>query len=191
MEPRKIVQRKARWLVFWIVTVLDCQRVAAPVPAIQASLDQARSVDAVPALVTATKVATPPMSPDHGDLHTPDGRPWSGAERVDADVIRVKTLIALFVEANEIRCPHVIQSKSVPIQKDIAPWQVEGDLVETDVLVAHSVAARLIVADEVRAEVIRTLTTPHRWRGIGGPSQVRNRVTHIEALMVPKEDPVF
>jgi len=190
-EPSKIIRRKTWWLVFSGVAFLSCQRVAAPVPAIQVSLAQPPSMDAMSAPITATRVAPPPSSPDRADLHSPDGRPWSGAERVDADVIHVKTLIALFVEANEIRCPRVIRSDSVPIQKDIAPWQVEGDLVETDVLVAHVVTARMIVADSVRAKVIRKFTKPHHWAGMGGPVQVRNRVSPIKALMVPKEDPVF
>lgn len=115
-----------------------------------------------------------------------------GAERVDADVIRVITLTALSVEANEIRCPRVLRSSSVAVEKDIGPWQVEGDVVETDALRAHAVTARLIVADEIQAVVIKKLAKPHRWAGAGGASPVRNRVTLVKGFMAPTtEAPSF
>ena len=132
--------------------------------------------------------AAPPSSKG---LRSPDGRPWTGAERVDADVIRVTTLTALFVEANEIRCANIVRSQTAPVPKDVDPWLVSGDLVETDDLLAHSVVARLIIADEIRAKVLRKTKLPHRWSGAGGPSPVRNRVTAIKELTVPAENPAF
>jgi hypothetical protein len=185
-----------RWLVLGLVAALGCQRAMAPVPAAAAAPPAPSPPSAAaPARDAAIPTAhsTPPSPrPDHGGPQSPDGRPWQGAEKVDADVIRVTTLTALYVEANEIRCPHVIRSKSVPIQKDIGPWQLEGDLVETDALKAHSVSARLIIADEIQAMVVKKLTKPHRWTGAGGAAPVRNRVTLVKGLMAPSAaDPVF
>ena len=45
---------------------------------------------------------------------------------------------------------------------DLDPWLVSGDLVETDELSARSVVARLIIADEIRARIIRKVRIPHR-----------------------------
>jgi hypothetical protein len=132
-----------------------------------------RHPSTVPVRDADAPAAPQPTGRESGGLHSPDGRPWSGVERVEADVIRVTTLTALFVQANEIRCPHIVRSSSVPVQKDIGPWQVEGDLVETDALKAYAVSERLIIADEVRAMVIKKLTKPHRWAGAGGSSPVR------------------
>jgi hypothetical protein len=175
-------RRNERWLALGLLTVLGCHKATVP----------AQVVEAGPLREASAQSAAPAPRADEGGLHSPDGQPWSGAERVDADVIRVTTLTALFVEANEIRCPHIVRSKSVPVQKDIGPWQVEGDLVETDALKAHSVSARLIIADEIQAVVIKELTTPHRWAGAGGASPVRNRVSPVKGMEAPSaEAPVF
>jgi hypothetical protein len=98
---------------------------------------------------------------------------------------------ALLVEANEIRCSRVIRSKSASVPKNIEPWLIEGDVVEVDEIMAHSVSARIIVADEIDAIVVKHLGKPHRWAGAGGATPVHNRVTVMKDLIPSDEVPVF
>jgi hypothetical protein len=192
-KVKRVCPLKKYRLIFSVITLAGCHRQTGslgtsevPSPRPQSPPD---SMATVPARAPGSPTRPVPSPPS--GLRTPDGEPLWAAEKVDANVIRVTSLSALLIEANEIRCPHVIQSSSVPVRKDTGPWQVEGDLVEADVLSAHSVSARLIIADEIRAKVIRKVKTPHRWSGAGGPSPVRNRVTAIKALMVPPGHPTF
>ena len=180
-------------LILWVAGVIGCRRPVPPATATQAQAEvkspphpQFRP-DAI-----STDRAAPPSTPGPPEgLRSPDGRPWMGAERVDADVVRVKTLRAAFVQANEIRCANIVRFRTAPVPMDLDPWLVSGDLVETDDLRARSVVAHLIIADEIRAKIIRKVKTPHRWAGAGGPSPVRNRVTAIEELAAPIKDPAF
>ena len=185
-KPMRSLERYR--LIFWVAAVIGCRRQAAPTTATELQSPHPLSRPSA----TSTDRAAPPSVPDPPEgLRSPDGRPWTGAERVDADVVRVKTLRAAFVQANEIRCANIVRSRTAPVPMDLDPWLVSGDLVETDELSARSVVARLIIADEIRARIIRKVRIPHRWEGAGGPSPVRNRVTAIEELAAPVADPVF
>ena len=124
-------------------------------------------------------------------VRTHDGTTWVWGERVDADVVHAKRVAALLVEANEIRCPRVIRSESASVPKDINPWLIEGDVVEVDEIWAHSVSARIIIADEIDAIVVKHLDKPHRWAGAGGATPVHNRVTVMKDLVPSDEVPVF
>ena len=175
-------------LIFCVAAVIGCRRQAAPATATELQSPHPLSRPSS----TSTDHAAPPSVPGPPEgLRSPDGRPWTGAERVDADVVRVKTLRAAFVQANEIRCANIVRSRTAPVPMDLDPWLVSGDLVETDDLWARSVVARLIIADEIRVKILRKVRTPHRWEGAGGPSPVRNRVTAIEELAGPLKDPTF
>jgi hypothetical protein len=129
--------------------------------------------------------------PDRVGVSTSAEGTWVSGERVDADVIRVKRLKALLVEANEIRCPDVVRSKGAPVAKDLAPWRIEGDIVEVDRLNAHTVSARLIIADSIYAVIVRRLAKTHHWAGEGKAPQVRNRVTVIKDREPSLEVPSF
>jgi hypothetical protein len=157
----------SRWCLVALAAILGCHR----------SASEIRTKAVVTEPETRVSNPSPPT--------TPDGRPLSGVERVDADTIRVKTLVALGVEANEIDCPHVVRSASAPVPKDVGPWQLEGDLVETDFLLAHTVSARLIVADEIQARTVTKVAQPHLWAGAGGPAPIRNRVRLAPGFQAP------
>ncbi len=186
LDPARAHEKRVRFprrylVMFCLLAAGGCRRETANIVGTPVPAPQLQPRPASPA----------PSPPTPEPLRSPDGRPWAGAERVDADVVRVRSLSALLVEANEIRCPHVVRTSGPAVKKDIDPWRVEGDLVETDALVAHTVSARLIIADEIRAMVVRKLEHPHHWAGGGGPSAVRNRVSAIPELTVPAEDPSF
>ena len=85
----------------------------------------------------------------------------------------------------------MVRSKSASVPKDIEPWLIEGDVVEVDQIMAHTVSARLIVADEIDAIVVKRLHKPHRWAGAGGATPVHNRVTVMKDLIPSAEVPVF
>jgi hypothetical protein len=166
-------------------------RVAAPGAAADAAASRA-AMPAADAEGSADRATRGPAAPsDDVGVRTFDGMTWASGERVDADVVRAKKLTALLVEANEIRCPRVVRSKSAAVPKDIKPWQIEGDVVEVDHLEAHTVSARLIVADEIYAVIVKKLTKPHRWGGAGGATPVRNRVTIMKGRAPSDEVPVF
>ena len=130
-----------------LLTVFGCQkRTPGPVAAAQVS-GSASSARAAAGADGGANVGRPLASSDDVAVRTFNGMTWISGERVDADVVHTKKLAALFVEANEIRCPRVIRSKSASVPKDIKPWLIEGDVVEVDQIRAHSVSARIIVAE--------------------------------------------
>ncbi len=186
------VARARSWATCFALAVtaaLGCQRTAAradgtPRPA-QIAPDASRT-DVRPVAPAASAAPAEERPPPAEKLAS------HGAERVEADVVRVKTLEALLVEANEIRCPHVVRSKFPPVQKEMEPWQLEGDLVEADRLKAHVVVARLVIADEIEAMVVKKAAKPYRWPGAGGSQTVRNRVTLVKGAEAPTSAaPVF
>lgn len=174
-----------------LLTAFGCQKgalgpvAAAPVPGSASSASVAAGADG------GANVRRPLASSDDAAVRTFNGLTWISGERVDADVVHTKKLAALFVEANEIRCPRVIRSKSASVPKDIKPWLIEGDVVEVDEIKAHSVSARIIVADEIDAIVVKRLDKPHRWAGAGGATPVHNRVTIMKDRVPSDEVPVF
>jgi hypothetical protein len=61
-----------------------------------------------------------------------------------------------------------------------------------DALKAHSVHARLIIADEIEAMIVKEIKKPYRWSGADGAHPVRNRVTLVKGWEAPStETPVF
>src|SRR4051794_39016905 len=86
-----------------LAILIGCKTPPGPAPAPAAIAPVA---DAASNREAAGAVVRPPPA-DRGDIRLPNGEPWRGAERVEADVIRVTTLTAISVSANEIRCPRV------------------------------------------------------------------------------------
>lgn len=105
----------------------------------------------------------------------------SNVEWVDADVIRVKSIDAISVEANEIQCPRIVHAMG-GVAKDMGWRRLEGDVVEMDELYAHHVTARLIIAEQITALVIRRRpkSKTYRWGGAGSGAEVRNRVVSVD-----------
>jgi hypothetical protein len=185
---------RADWVSFTLllVSVTSCHTTAPPRPVTESATptpDAAIVGRAGPdAGAASSKVQA---SADDIGVRSHAGRTWVSGERVDADVVHVKRLAALIVEANEIRCPHVVRSRSPSVRKELEPLLIAGDLVEVDELEAHAVSARLIIADEIRAVVIRHLSDTHRWAGAGGGAPVRNRVTRTTSRAAGLEVPSF
>lgn len=152
------------------------------------------ATDSHPGSGDALRLETPAVPADAGvsasslpATRTPDPE-WqtfrrdydsSNVEWVDADVIRVRTLDAVSVEANEIRCPRIVHRMG-GVALDMGWRRLEGDVVEMDKLYAHHVTARLIIAEQITALAIRRRpkSKTYRWGGSGG--EVRNRVVSVD-----------
>ena len=188
---RSWVRRGLYDILFGLLTVSGCQKTA-PGPVAGATVSgSASSAGTAAAADGGADVRRASASYHDVGVRTHDGTTWVWGERVDADVVHAKRVAALFVEANEIRCPRVIRSKSASVPKDINPWLIDGDVVEVDELWAHSVSARIIIADQIDAIVVKHLGKPHRWAGAGGATPVHNRVTVMKDLVPSDEVPVF
>ena len=143
---RSWVRRGLYDILFGLLTVSGCQKTA-PGPVAGATVSgSASSAGTAAAADGGADVRRASASYHDVGVRTHDGTTWVWGERVDADVVHAKRVAALFVEANEIRCPRVIRSKSASVPKDINPWLIDGDVVEVDELWAHSVSARIIIA---------------------------------------------
>ena len=188
---RSWVRRGRYDLLFGLLTVSSCQKTERRAVAGATVSGSASSAAAAAAADGGADVRRASASSDDVGVRTHDGTTWVSGERVDADVVHAKKVAALLVEANEIRCPRVIRSKSASVPKDIKPWLIEGDVVEVDELRAHSVSARIIIADEIDAIVVKHLGKTHRWAGAGGATPVHNRVTVIKDHVPSDEVPVF
>jgi hypothetical protein len=105
---------------------------------------------------------------------------FESVEWVEADVIRVKELNAISIEANEIRCPRIERTaRSYPVPKDSGWRRIEGHEVQLETLWAHHVTAHLIVADRIIATKIQKVSKPYVWPGAGA-RPVRNRIVKVD-----------
>jgi hypothetical protein len=84
-------------------------------------------------------------------------------EQAEADVIRVRILTANHLEADEIEAPKPERSASNPTPKDVGWGRLQGHTIQVDHLVAHSVRARRVIAEQIQAHSITQLRTPLRW----------------------------
>lgn len=94
----------------------------------------------------------PPESPD---------TVW--VESAEADEIHVHSLTAIRVEATEIATPKREQTPSNPTPKDVGWGHLQGHRIQVNQLIAHSVRARRIVADEIYARSFAPLQGSLRW----------------------------
>jgi hypothetical protein len=123
----------------------------------------------------AAAVGKPLATVSHVDSPSPTQDRWS-VEWVTGDTIRVDSISAITIEANEIRCPHIVQSQGNPVPKNMGFRGLEGDLIEGKSLVAHHISARLIECTEITASKVRRVKTPYRWPGADPKANpVRNR----------------
>jgi hypothetical protein len=157
-----------------VVLATSCRRV----PPVEEHAGHRVAVDAKPPRNDAEIHPGPVDAALSPGLFVFDSKVVSFVEWVDADVVRVKSLYALSVEANEIRCPKVQKSQG-PVPKNMGWRRLEGDIVEVDSLYAHHVTARLVIADEIVARVVENHAKPYVWRGAGSGALVRNRLVEV------------